>query len=220
MSIVHYFLALCLLCAQESAGYQQKGSALQLERVAQTVRAYTQQSLKQKFVEHLFQKLLQRTSLAETEQRDPWHSSNEDVAEDEADQLSAVTRYVGVGYNLLKGSPDGDFDQGGKDPGILATHEIFDFTYDEGKDVFFNHEEVKVPDQVNVQPLSSCSSRSQKNAYSGAKSYQKSLGGGVGLGGKKLSLPTSIIIVSNDICFCFSICVRCQVWTQWCHEEG
>lgn len=113
-----------------------------------------------------------------------------EVAVDEmADLLQAVTRYVGVGYNLLRGSPNGDFDNGGIDPGILSTRTIFDFTYDEGREAFFRGKTVQVPDQVNFQPSSSCTRTSQNRAYSGAKSYQRALDLGVNAGG--------IIIVNN-----------------------
>ena len=106
------------------------------------------------------------------------------LAQEEADQLSALTRYVGIGYNLLKGSPDGDFDYGGIDPEIKTTKAIFDFTYEKKKDAYFADTTVSVPDQVNFQPLSSCSKQNRANAYSGAKSYQKSLNFGVDAGGK------------------------------------
>ena len=45
------------------------------------------------------------------------------------DQLSLVTRYAGTGYNLVRGSPEGDFNYGGVDPGIRTTQEIFAHTY-------------------------------------------------------------------------------------------
>ena len=36
------------------------------------------------------------------------------------DALYPITRYAGMGYNLLRGNPEGDFKQGGKDPGIKS----------------------------------------------------------------------------------------------------
>ena len=35
----------------------------------------------------------------------------------QADQLSLITRYAGMGYNLLQANPEGDFYLGGVDPG-------------------------------------------------------------------------------------------------------
>jgi hypothetical protein len=109
---------------------------------------------------------------------------DQELAEEETDELTSVTRYVGVGYNLLKGSPDGDFLRGGVDPGILVNRIIFDFSYDEGKEAYYSGKVVKVPDQVNFQPIESCSARKHASAYSGEKSYQKSLKYGVNAKGK------------------------------------
>ena len=36
----------------------------------------------------------------------------------ELDELSLVTRYTGMGYNILMANPEGDFNRGGVDPGI------------------------------------------------------------------------------------------------------
>ena len=37
------------------------------------------------------------------------------------DQLSLVTHYAGVGYNIIRGNPEGDFNRGGIDAGIKVT---------------------------------------------------------------------------------------------------
>ena len=91
------------------------------------------------------------------------------------DQLSLVTHYVGVGYNIIRGSPDGNFDLGGRDPGILLTRSIFTFTYKKNKEAFYLGKSMKVPDQVNFASSSGCSQKRQSYAFSGAKSYQKEL---------------------------------------------
>lgn len=117
-------------------------------------------------------------------------------ADEMADQLQAVTRYVGIGYDLLRGSPNGDFDRGGIDPGILSTRAIFDFTYDKGKEAFFMDKTVRVPDQVKFQPSDSCAKEFQSRAYSGAKSYQRALNFNVNAGGK---YTTIIIHMRNCI---------------------
>ena len=110
--------------------------------------------------------------------------SSEDIAEEEADRLSSVIRNVGMGYSLLKGSPDGDFSRGGIDPGILRP--IFEFTYKDGNEAFFRQTTVQVPDQVIFQEKESCTTKSQSDAYSGEKSYQSSLSIGGGAEGEYL----------------------------------
>ena len=48
------------------------------------------------------------------------------------DQLSLVTRYAGMGYNVLEANPEGDFNRGGIDPGIKTTRFVFKHTYNDG----------------------------------------------------------------------------------------
>ena len=105
-----------------------------------------------------------------------------DVNAEERDALYPIARYAGMGYNLLRGNPEGDFESGGKDPGILDTHWIFNLTYTLNKEGYLNGETVAVPDQVEFQPSQSCSSKSSTKAYSGQKSYQKQLKRSVNLG--------------------------------------
>ena len=130
------------------------------------------QSLKQKFLDALYLQLLRKETAAA--------NAEQDLAEEEADRLTSITRYVGVGYNLLKGSPEGDFDRGGADPGILINRGvIFEFTYDEGKEAIFFNEKVQVPDQVDFHPTETCVKMSGESVFSGAKSYQDSLNFGI-----------------------------------------
>ena len=102
----------------------------------------------------------------------------------DADQLSLVTRYAGVGYNLIRGSPDGEFSTGGVDPGIKITRHIFGFTYDEGKMGNYLQESMDVPDQVIFHAFASCSSSRTENVYSGSQSYQSGLAVSVEAEGK------------------------------------
>jgi hypothetical protein len=115
--------------------------------------------------------------------RDKLEKQIADVQRD-ADQLSLATRYVGIGYNLIRGSPEGDFNLGGNDPGIKITHHIFRFTYDENKMASYLGSSMQVPDQVNFQAFSTCASSTEKKAYSGAKSYQEELSVNVEAEGK------------------------------------
>lgn len=60
-------------------------------------------------------------------------------------------RFLGVGYNILKGNPDGSkLSLGGVDPGLLSTRKIFKLTWDKNKtsvDGLY-----RVPDQVDMSP--------------------------------------------------------------------
>ena len=40
---------------------------------------------------------------------------------EQIEQTSQLTRYAGLGYNLLQGNPDGDKNRGEVDPGIKFT---------------------------------------------------------------------------------------------------
>lgn len=159
-------------------------------------------SLKQRLIDILVRKILQTSMAANVAEEEVETTDEGEALEEASDSLTAVTRYVGVPYHLLKGSPDGDFDAGGIDPGIRATRNIFEFTYDEGKTAYsyVDGETVSVPDQVNFQPQASCSRNRQNNLYSGAKSYQKSLDFGLNVGGKSIKLwSLSLSIASQKL---------------------
>ena len=94
--------------------------------------------------------------------------------------------YVGVGYNLLKGNPEGGASSiGGIDPGLLSTRKIFQLTWKTNKlssDKMYN-----VPDQVSFAPFHSCVEENSTNAVFGAKSYQEELKIEVGAEGENSS---------------------------------
>ena len=102
-----------------------------------------------------------------------WSMSNANVQE--RDALYPITRYAGMGYNLLRGNPEGDFELGGKDPGIQNTRWIFNLTYLMGREGYYGGTTVAIPDQVNFQPTQTCMAHSSTRAYSGQTSYQKEL---------------------------------------------
>lgn len=83
-------------------------------------------------------------------------------------------RFLGVGYNILKGNPDGGkLSLGGVDPGLLSTRKIFKLTWDKKKtsvDGLY-----RVPDQVVFVHRSSCIETTSNEVFSGAKSYQDKL---------------------------------------------
>lgn len=109
--------------------------------------------------------------------------------------------YVGVGYNLLKGNPEGGASSiGGIDPGLLSTRKIFQLTWKTNKlssDKMYN-----VPDQVSFAPFHSWVEENSTNAVFGAKSYQEELKVEVGAEGKNSSrifddLTRLIILCTN-----------------------
>ena len=89
--------------------------------------------------------------------------------------LQPFTEYVAIGYNLLKGNPDGDYTHGGVDPGIELSRRIFNLTYNGGKDYYYNGKMAPVPDQVAFQSTHSCSSHQIVKVFSGTSSYQDNL---------------------------------------------
>ena len=59
--------------------------------------------------------------------------------------------FVGVGYNLLKGNPEGgEVSNGGVDPGLLFTRKTFKLTWSENKVTVDN--KYKIPDQLSFAP--------------------------------------------------------------------
>ena len=91
--------------------------------------------------------------------------------------------FVGVGYNLLKGNPEGDVTNGGVDPGLLITRKIFKLTWNTNKKSVDNR--ISVPDQVTFAPRSSCLPTNKKEVFSGSKSYQEKLKADVQVSGKR-----------------------------------
>lgn len=188
MSLVHYLLVVCFLQAlglSNGLAFRDKNEHPHLNTylypAENEISAETngqQSSRKHNLLEVFLAKLLQKEILAGA-QDTAAAMLDQELAEEEADQLTSITRYVGVGYNLLKGSPDGDFEKGGTDPGILISRVIFDFTYHDGGEAYFLGTTVKVPDQVDFQPAETCAKMNQASVYSGEKSYQDSLSYGI-----------------------------------------
>lgn len=82
-----------------------------------------------------------------------------------------------MGYNLLEGNPEGDFNRGGVDPGIKSTRFIFKQTFSSSQTntIFYRGQKMRVPDQVTFHQTQSCVKSSSTNAYSGQSSYKKEL---------------------------------------------
>ena len=91
--------------------------------------------------------------------------------------------FIGVGYNLLKGNPEGGKLQiGGIDPGLLLTRKVFKLSYDTNK--LSVDKKYQVPDQVRFAPRDSCVATESKDVVSGAESYQRELSVDVQSSGK------------------------------------
>ena len=124
---------------------------------------------------------------AKTAEHFPTNTTEIDEVEHDAlaqlDHLSLVTRYAGLGYNIIRGNPEGDFNRGGIDPGIKTTRVIFAHTYRMGKRAFYLGRTMELPDQIKFHEVQSCASSHSVNAYSGRKSYMKELETSVSVGG-------------------------------------
>ena len=95
-------------------------------------------------------------------------------------------QFLGVGYNLLEGNPDGgDLSNGGIDPGLLFTRKVFKLSYDTNK-VSVGRQYL-IPDQVSFAPRSSCVTTTKNEVFSGSKSYQNKLTVDVSANGRLLA---------------------------------
>ena len=96
------------------------------------------------------------------------------VVTDAAEESPKGLHFVGVGYNLLEGNPEGgDLNSGGIDPGLLFARKIFRLTYNTSK--LSVDRKYSVPDQVSFAPRDTCVSTKTNDVVSGAESYQKDL---------------------------------------------
>ena len=105
--------------------------------------------------------------------KDVAKSQTEDVAESQTVDTS-IAYYMGVGYDLIKGNPDGDdFTTGGVDPGLRLRY-IFKLTDNSGTTL--SPVSGVWPVQVGYSPpVHACSSVNEVNAFSGSQSYQSKL---------------------------------------------
>jgi hypothetical protein len=85
--------------------------------------------------------------------------------------------FVGVGYNLLKGNPDGgQTARGGVDPGLLFTRRIFAMSPGD------------VLPEIIFEPRRSCAKEQTLSVFYGTKSYQEKLSVDVTSSGKHTEL--------------------------------
>ncbi|XP_053406245.1 uncharacterized protein LOC123545505 isoform X2 [Mercenaria mercenaria] len=88
--------------------------------------------------------------------------------------IPAVLNSVGVGYNILRGNPDGtDWRNGGEDPGLLVTRRILKLESEPGS----------VPNQLVYVRHDSCQSSATDRLIYSPKTYQDHLGHRVSFAG-------------------------------------
>ncbi|XP_072033848.1 uncharacterized protein [Amphiura filiformis] len=105
---------------------------------------------------------------------DPVSDSDDEITVDPLPAPGGVT-FLGVGYNILIGNPEGgDVNTGGVDPGLLTTRKIFKLTYDENN--LSNDLKYHVPDEVVFAPRESCVNTKTQEVFFGTKSYQEKVG--------------------------------------------
>lgn len=81
-----------------------------------------------------------------------------------SNQYGNGTRFIGLGYNILIGNPDGgDHSQSGIDPGIKTTRHILKLTPDTASQL------------IVLDGRSHCTPHGSSSVFYNAKSYQKYL---------------------------------------------
>ena len=85
---------------------------------------------------------------------------------------TVAANFIGIGYDILEGNPDGgSLGNGGVDPGLKLNRHILQLTYKEEK----RSSDLRyiIPDQTVFASSQSCVQQSDKSIYNGARSYQK-----------------------------------------------
>eukprot|EP00057_Strongylocentrotus_purpuratus_P014522 XP_011668996.1 PREDICTED: uncharacterized protein LOC575120 [Strongylocentrotus purpuratus] len=83
-----------------------------------------------------------------------------------------VQNFLGVGYDIIDGNPEGgEINNGGVDPGLKTTFRVFDFTYDKGIEMYG----YAIPDQVSYVDRQSSVSTSSRDIFHGTQSYVQKL---------------------------------------------
>ena len=95
-------------------------------------------------------------------------------------------KFIGTGYNLLDGNPEGSLGLGGVDPGIRGTHRVLQLTYNTSRLTLDGR--FSIPDQVGFVDRLACSSYEVTRAYTGTRSYQTNLQTSVSASGSHTSL--------------------------------
>jgi len=118
------------------------------------------------------------------------------VTHSSAQKTAKGLRFLGVGYNILKGNPDGGkLSNGGVDPGLLSTRKIFKLTWNTKKTSVDG--KFRVPDQVVFVHRSSCIEKTTNEVFSGVKSYQDKLKEDVKVSGELRSCLTEVDLICS-----------------------
>ena len=142
-----------------------------LNEIAQIIEDVAQEDAAKSQTEDVAKSLTEDVAKSLTE--NVAKSQTEDVAESQTVDTS-IAYYMGVGYDLIKGNPDGDdFTTGGVDPGLRLRY-IFKLTDNSGTTL--SPVSGVWPVQVGYSPpVHACSSAHEVNAFSGSQSYQSKL---------------------------------------------
>ena len=82
-------------------------------------------------------------------------------------------RFIGVGYDIIRGNPDCGLSKGGIDPELKTTRKILKLTWNDGK--LSVDKKYKVPDQIVFADRNSRVEEIVQNVFFGPKSYQDKL---------------------------------------------
>ncbi|XP_041452750.1 uncharacterized protein LOC121405848 [Lytechinus variegatus] len=89
--------------------------------------------------------------------------------------------FIGIGYDIIDGNPEGSYGIGGVDPGLLVTRRIFKMTHDLSKTSSDNM--YSVPDEVKFIHRSSAVTSSTHTTFYGESSYASKLSAQVDVAG-------------------------------------
>ncbi|XP_071492859.1 uncharacterized protein [Diadema antillarum] len=103
----------------------------------------------------------------------------------------SALNFIGVGYNILDGNPEGaELSSGGVDPGINIGRRVLGLTWDD--DLTSTDGEYSVPDQCVFVPRSSAFTTSTRSTFYGTASYASKLSAQVDVSGSYSSLFSSV----------------------------
>ena len=113
---------------------------------------------------------------------------------------AGITNFVGIGYNIISGNPEGgDVRLGGIDPGFMVTRPILKLTYDDGQ--LTSDLKYQVPDQVVFTPRSSCVKTSAQETVYGTQSYIKKISVDVKWSGTLHTPMRSVLLMYEYLVF-------------------
>ena len=107
-----------------------------------------------------------------TSQPDP--ASGNEEADDSALPTPDGIAFIGSGYDLVRGNPDGqEIKNGGVEPGLLPAKRILEISYEKGRKS--DNNKYLVPDQIRFVVRNSCASSKTHSIITNSNSYQKEL---------------------------------------------